>query len=580
MLTPMCRARFAALLLSGLAVPAWAGTPVLVQDFEKSTPSPSVWVVNIPNENASVKFSTNQPQQGRQCLQLHYHFVSDGNFQYLGIPLKTRINAPIHELRFWMKGNNSRCSYGLQLNDARNETHQFKHSNQSGIIDFDGWKEISFNLDENHETWGGDKNGKLDYPITKIILTVGQPKDGDKIQAAEGDLGFDALTVDSEKSSGETLGCQIAVTSPAYCSEVQGNTRISLAASGFTNVTVKCWKQGDGFGQDSTVAIVPLDAQGNGSFPFPADDYPHGPLTLRISGVNGSTKDNCYLQLYNKGGHVWGTGIPKTTPPGAEGMALVFADDFDGPLSISSKDSKATYYDHKPPGGSQDFSTLRFTSAGEPNDPFHQDDSFLRIRASEKAQSAGLISSIKNDATGITAKIPCYFECRFIGPNAIGTWPAFWLMTDYMTDQVKGREVPCDELDVIEAYGGEGPGSPNAYDTYMITPHCWSQGETGKTIEKSAFEALKNPAKMSRFGIPSAWFETFHTYGCKITETDTIYYCDNIEVGRHATLPLSKKYPFFFMINLATGGGWPVDLSRYDGVADMYVDYVRVYQGK
>jgi hypothetical protein len=32
------------------------------------------------------------------------------------------------------------------------------------------------------------------------------------------------------------------------------------------------------------------------------------------------------------------------------------------------------------------------------------------------------------------------------------------------------------------------------------------------------------------------------------------------------------------MIDLATGGGWPVDLCRYNGLADMYVDYVRVYQ--
>jgi beta-glucanase (GH16 family) len=49
-------------------------------------------------------------------------------------------------------------------------------------------------------------------------------------------------------------------------------------------------------------------------------------------------------------------------------------------------------------------------------------------------------------------------------------------------------------------------------------------------------------------------------------------------VGRHATLPLSKKQPLFFMVNLATGGGWPVDLSRYNGLAEMYIDYVRVYQ--
>lgn len=71
-----------------------------------------------------------------------------------------------------------------------------------------------------------------------------------------------------------------------------------------------------------------------------------------------------------------------------------------------------------------------------------------------------------------------------------------------------------------------------------------------------------------------------HTYGCKITETDTIYYCDDIEVVRHETLPVCKQKPLFFMVNLATGGGWPVDLSRYNGLADMYVDYVRVYQGK
>ena len=88
---------------------------------------------------------------------------------------------------------------------------------------------------------------------------------------------------------------------------------------------------------------------------------------------------------------------------------------------------------------------------------------------------------------------------------------------------------------------------------------------------------MRNPIHMRRFGIPSSWFETFHVYGCKVTETETIYYCDDIEVGRHATLPICKQRPLFFMINLATGGGWPVDLSRY-GQVDMYIDYVRVYQ--
>jgi hypothetical protein len=397
--------------------------------------------------------------------------------------------------------------------------------------------------------------------------------------AAEGVLSFDTLAVDSEKSEAETLGARVDVLEPGYCSEVRGKTRISVVAPGFKRLTARCWKGGGTFGTDSVVAAIPLDTKGNGSFVFPADDYPHGPITVRLAGELGSVHDRCYLQLYNKGGVAWREGMPRNPPPAARGMKLVFADDFRGPLSISSTDPKASYYDHKPPGGYQDFSVHVFTSRGARGDPFAQVDSYLRIRASDRTRSSGLISSLKNDGSGVKVSAPCYFECRFLGPNAVGTWPGFWLMTDFMTgyERLKDR-TPCDELDIIEAYGGEGPGSPNADDSYMITPHCWNQGEAGKAIETKAFQGLRNPIRMRTFGIPSTWFEAFHTYGCKVTTTDTIYYCDDIEVGRHAAFPFSKQQPLFFMINLATGGGWPVDLSRYDGLADMYVDYVRVYQ--
>lgn len=553
----------------------------MIQDFESPSALPTVWVVNIPNENASVRLSTDQPHDGRQCLKLHYHFLATGKFQYLGIPNKVRIDTPIHKLRYWLKGDNSKCSYGLQVTDANGETHQYsKNTGQGGTIDFTGWKEVVIDLDAQHETWGGDKNGKIDYPITAITFGIGQPTDGQKLVPVESDLSFDSLSVDSEKGVEPSSATQVSVISPAYGSEVKGDTTISLLAAGFKTVTVKCWKQGDGSRSDSTVATLAPDANGKGEFLFPADAYPHGPITVRISGENGTIKDNCYLQLYNQGGVSWNEGIPSESPPAAQGMALMFSDDFDGPLSISSTNPKAVYYDHKPPGGSQDFSVHTFFSYQSAKNPFLQLDSYLRIRASDATHSAGVISSMKNDATGITAKAPCYFECRFIGPNAIGTWPAFWLLTDYMSDHIKGRKVPCDELDIIEAYGGEGPREPNAFDSYMVTPHAWDQGESGKTLEKEAFARMHNPIRMSKFGIPGAWFERFHVYGCKITRADTIYYCDNVEVGRHPTLPLSKERPFFFLINLATGGGWPVDLSRYHGVADMYIDYVRVYQGK
>ena len=120
----------------------------------------------------------------------------------------------------------------------------------------------------------------------------------------------------------------------------------------------------------------------------------------------------------------------------------------------------ATYYDHKPPHGWQDFSSIPFTGFHRPNNPFLQVDTWLRIRADANKNSTGLISSIKENGRGVTAKAPCYFECRFLGPNAPGSWPAFWLLTNYMTAFARGKNtntMPVDELDIIEAYGGNGP---------------------------------------------------------------------------------------------------------------------------
>ena len=212
-----------------------------------------------------------------------------------------------------------------------------------------------------------------------------------------------AWAVAPMRSSAATV---VQVTSPPYCSTVQGDTPITIAAVGFRTVTVKCWKQGEAFGSESTVGQVTPDDQGQASIVFPADEYPHGPITLTLTGQKRDGKDNCYLQLYNRGGVSWNEGLPED-PCQVAGMKLVFADDFNEPLSISSTDPKATYYDHKPPNGWQDFSVHTFASHGSRTSPFTQVDSYLRIRASDQTHRSGLSCSIKNDGSGITASVPC-----------------------------------------------------------------------------------------------------------------------------------------------------------------------------
>jgi hypothetical protein len=361
----------------------------------------------------------------------------------------------------------------------------------------------------------------------------------------------------------------IAVTSPDYRSDVHGNTSIHVNAPGYRSpLEAKSWLPGGEYGSDSRVASIALDGSGAGSFDFSADRYPHGPITVRITGtrITDGFIDTCYLQLYNTGGVSWNEGIPAVAPPGATGMSLVFEDDFNGPLSISGTGYGTRYGAHKPDG--LDFSQIPFVDP-TPEGPFFQRDTYLIIRANGLRNTTGLISSVNSrDGTGFTVKAPYYMECRFIAPNAIGTWPAWWTMTDEFKNGKWGDK--SDELDIIEAYGGDGPKSPNAPTAYMVTPHMWGY-QAANIVDKA------NPIDMHKVGGGGGWADIPHTYGLLVKPDTFVFYLDNVEVLRVPASPLAVQDPTYFMVNLATGGGWPVDLSRYGNIVDMYVDFIRVY---
>lgn len=376
----------------------------------------------------------------------------------------------------------------------------------------------------------------------------------------------------------------ITIKSPQLRSEVKGDVKVEFEAPGMTVARALAWRQPtaenpDPAGHDTVVSPeIKLDEKGAGSFVFPADSYPNGPITVRIlaNNADNTLKDVREIQLFNLGGVVWNQGIPKTDPPAAKGMKLVFADDFSGPLSISRDGQGATYTSHKPGGG--DFSGWPFSDFEGPENPFSQIGTWLRIHASKPPGSpkgsSGILSSVRMDGTGLYVKPPCYLECRFTAQSAPGTWPAFWTLTQ---NAVLKSGSPGDELDIVEAYGGVGKGNPN-HPGYSITSHFWKQ--TGPDGQK-----LKNFNKrvdMDKVGNGSYWSTTFHTYAVKVTESDTIYYLDDVEVLRHPTNSLSKEEPLFFMINYAIGGisGWKIDLEREGNASDMWVDYVRVYEGQ
>ncbi len=380
----------------------------------------------------------------------------------------------------------------------------------------------------------------------------------------------------------ETWVQSIAVTSPAYRAEIEGDVTVEFQASGMTVANAFCWQQptpenSSEWGHDAclTPEGIALTADGRGSFVFPADAFPHGPVNVRILAHNEEgQRDICELQLFNRGGVRWNLGIPDTAPRAAEGMKLVFVDDFDGPLSISRDGRGARYNAHKPRFG--DFSGWPFSDPTGRQNPFEQVGTFLRIKARKPEGtrgSTGLIASVDMDGDGFYARAPAYFECRFIAQSAPGTWPAFWTLTRSGLD----RGNPADELDIVEAYGGVGPGNPN-HPGYSVTSHFWRQTNP----DGSRKRGYSRRVPIMELGGRSYWSTTFQTYGLKIGLDDTVYYFNDIEVLRHPTNELSKTEPHFFLVNLAIGGisGWPIDLERYGNGSDMYIDYIRVYQGE
>ena len=386
-----------------------------------------------------------------------------------------------------------------------------------------------------------------------------------------------------DSSRGIDFVQSIKVPAPRYCSNVKGDVTVAFEAKGMTRVLARCWSGGGGWGADTVLADVELDARSRGEFLFRADRYPSGPTTIRLQAIDGKGhQDYCELQLYNLGGMPWKQGIPKSDPPGAKGMKLVYKDDFDGPLSISPDGRGAKYAAHKTGGG--DFSGWPFSDPDGDCLPFGQQDTYLRIHASKPAGTkgrTGILSSIRSDGTGVAVPVPAYFECRLMCHSAPGSWGAFWTLTKGTIGMDKGdpryeatKNAGCDELDVIECYGGYGPRNPNHGGKYGVTSHWWGQPQMGK-----APHAFPDAMKMAG---GSSWSWTFHTYGLAITETDTVYYFDDVEVLRHPTGPVTRSQDTWFLINYAIAGisGWPYDLERYGNESDMWVDWVRVYCGK
>jgi beta-glucanase (GH16 family) len=153
------------------------------------------------------------------------------------------------------------------------------------------------------------------------------------------------------------------------------------------------------------------------------------------------------------------------------------------------------------------------------------------------------------------------FEARIKIPYGQGIWPAFWMLGNNM----KEVDWPnCGEIDIMENIGKE----PSIVHGTIHGP--------GYSGDKGIGESFALP--VSRLA------DDYHVYAVEWEPNAIRFYVDDKLYATRipANLPRDTKWvydhPFFLILNVAVGGGWPGNPDKTSVFPQaMLVDYVRVY---
>jgi len=160
---------------------------VLVEDYE--SPAELRLGGAAVHPKSKVRLSGAEPFQGKRCAELTYRFTDRKGHQYLEVFTPHRFRTRVRRIALAVRGDGSSQFARVRFTDKSGEYHQF----DLGKLDFKGWRVLAADLDGPRGTWGGDRNKKLDYPITFLNIVLDA-----LVRPGEGKVAFDAVTVEAE----------------------------------------------------------------------------------------------------------------------------------------------------------------------------------------------------------------------------------------------------------------------------------------------------------------------------------------------------------------------------------------------
>jgi len=245
--------------------------------------------------------------------------------------------------------------------------------------------------------------------------------------------------------------------------------------------------------------------------------------------------------------------VSGSSSPDLAHFRLVFKEEFTGSLDVSAYGPGTKWIAHTPYGG--DFGEAWFTDPAFSPSPFSIKNKMLNITAwkdptNKNHWRSGLLSSVDNKGVGFSQALG-YYEARMKLPAGPGVWPAFWLdgLGSFKTPKTKTAEV-----DILEEYGVD---SRIAHQNV----HVWNP-------DGSQYSGVGNASTCN--GMTTG----FHTYAALIRTDYIHFYIDGVEQWKTPT-PEEAKESLYVMVDLALGGGWPIDQTP--DPSHLYVEYIRVY---
>lgn len=187
-------------------------------------------------------------------------------------------------------------------------------------------------------------------------------------------------------------------------------------------------------------------------------------------------------------------------------------------------------------------------------------DGKLVIEAKKEKFDAREYTSARIKTAGLKERTYGRYEARIKIPRGQGIWPAFWMLGN---DVGTAGWPASGEIDIMENIGRE-PGIVHG------------------TMHGPGYSAENGFGAPSAIG-PAVFADDFHVFAVEWEPSEVRWYRDGI-LYHKARPELVKgawvfEHPFFILLNVAVGGGWPGNPDSSTVFAQqMLVDYVRVYR--